>query len=102
MARKPASSSIRSSRSIPQSTPSSSKNRRRLLQVSPVRRSEEPEGGGLEDQCAGAGEFGIKLRWKNSSADLSEDVGATTGAGAPGEVLDHTETRCLRPSNFAD
>src|SRR5215472_311284 len=66
MARKPASSSIRSLRSIPPSTPSSSKNRRRLLQVSPLRRSEEPEGGRLEDQCAGAGVFGIKLSGKTA------------------------------------
>lgn len=39
---------------------------------------------------------------ETGSTDLSEDVGTTTGAGAPGEVLDDKEAGFLRPLNLAD
>jgi hypothetical protein len=39
---------------------------------------------------------------KNGSADLIEDVSATSAAGAPGKVLDHTESSLSRALNLAD
>ena len=38
----------------------------------------------------------------NRLSDLCEDVGATTVAGAPREVLDYTKASLLRPLNLAD